>query len=321
MKFYPPLGSKTHWITQTYHGESASNPNDLSKQCAIDLSAVGGAPVYAVADGIINNATTSYGSYCSLDIGEAFNVLYVHTINWLPKGTRVKRGQKIAEIKPMTGSHLHFGLKNKTGKAPHAQPMDYMPRDIKYDTRYTSIKAIWWKNGSINWSLFKDLQVGSPDCSAEIQKAVESTTATWSKKLSDEQEAHKKTQKLLVEVNADKKALESQFAQLNVEYQLCKERNEKLEKDLQDYTKLLREANERIQALEEKNSQLTKDNIELSEKLRDCQGDGQPSGCAVPLAYMTNKLSSLLNGDTIPLTMEEGGGKGKDLGAADKLPS
>lgn len=321
MKFYPPLGSTTHWITQTNHGESASNPDDLSKQNAIDLSAVAGHPIYAVHDGTIVNATSSYGGYCTLDIGEAFYVLYVHTAKWLPTGTKVRRGQKIAEVKSMTGSHLHLGLKNKTGKAPHPDPMGYMDRVTKYDSKYAIIKKMWFKNGAINWALFPDSHLKGTDCEQRVKEAVESNTRTWQAKLLEEQKKHAATQKLLVEKNGEVKELEVELAGVKQDLQLCMERNEKLEQDIKDYANIFRQQNERIQALEEKNSQLVGENQELAEKLADCQGGDQPSGCAVPLGYLVNKLSTIFNGSTLSLNLEEEGEKGTKNGGADKLPA
>lgn len=163
MKLAPFLhGNAQYKITQTYHGEFASNPNNLSTQCAVDFSALGGANVYAVADGTIVNTSPYAGSYCTLDIGEDWWVLYVHTHNWLPKGTKVKRGQKIAQILPMAASHLHLALKNKSGKAPHPQLMDYVDRGVTYVSGHPEITAVWFRNGNpnvINWNNFRDLSL------------------------------------------------------------------------------------------------------------------------------------------------------------------
>lgn len=155
-------GNAKYKITQTYHGSNASNPNDLSKQCAVDFSALGGANVYAVADGTIVNATASAGGYCTLDIDEDWWVIYVHTTNWLPIGTKVRRGQKIAQIKSMGGSHLHLALKNKSGRASHPQLMDYVDRSVPYVSGHPDITKLWFKNGNpnvINWNNFRDLSL------------------------------------------------------------------------------------------------------------------------------------------------------------------
>jgi len=158
-KFKSPLNSKELWISQSSHGESASNPDDLSKQCAVDISANGGQYVYSVSEGIVELVTTSLGSYVSIIPTNAkFRILYVHVDNFfVKKGDKVKVGTKIAKIKKMTGSHLHFGLKNISGKAPHPCPMDYFDRSLVFRTKYKSIKDIWFIGENLNWKLFKDL--------------------------------------------------------------------------------------------------------------------------------------------------------------------
>lgn len=201
-KFFPPLGSgSVHKITNTYHGESASNPGDFSKQVAVDFSAVGGKPVYAVADGTIVNATPNAGGYCTLDIGQGYWVLYVHTYAWLPIGTKVKRGQQIAAVKKMYGSHLHFGLKNKNYKAPHPRPMDFMDRGLitpLLTSGHPDITKVWWKDGQFNWSIHKDLNLDQTPvvtppptvppvdpCKEKVEKAVLAERVKWEAKVKD----------------------------------------------------------------------------------------------------------------------------------------
>lgn len=158
-KFADPTGNGVIWLTQTNHGETASNPSDLSRQCAIDISMKGNEFFHSVCDGIVELVTTGLGSYISvIPDGQSFRVLYVHTYKFkVKKGDKVKAGQILGQIVPTSGSHLHLGLKNKNGKKPHPCPMDYMPRNIEYKTRYEDIKAEWFKSGKINWNKHKNL--------------------------------------------------------------------------------------------------------------------------------------------------------------------
>lgn len=151
-KFSNPLGSgKQVWISQTYHGSSNR---------AVDIGSVSvGQGVYAIANGVITVATSSENGYCKLDIDNSnINVFYVHTYKWVKAGTRVKAGDKICEIAPESANggvpvHLHLGL----------TPMDeyimnYFDRTITFRTKYSDIKASWFKSdGTLNWTKFKDL--------------------------------------------------------------------------------------------------------------------------------------------------------------------
>lgn len=157
-------------------------------------------------------------------------------------------------------------------------------------------------------------------CDERIKEAVDSTTHTWSLRLSEEQEAHKKTQLALVEVNDQKKALEAQLARVEQDYTLCQERNEKLESDLKDLTKLLKEASDRILSLEARNRKLEADNAKLKADLEECQGGVTP-GCLAALAQLANKLLEWLNGNKLSLGLQKGGDKGeKDL-KSDNVPA
>lgn len=163
-KFQSPTGSREVWITQTYHGESASNPNDLSKQCAIDLSMNGGSKFYSVCSGTVELTTTSGGGYISvIPTGTNFRVLYVHTKDWtVSKGQTVEVGQELGKIQTLsTGSHLHFGLKNISGLAPHPQPMDYFDRSIIFRTKYKAIRDFWFNGDDLSWGKFGNLEYGT----------------------------------------------------------------------------------------------------------------------------------------------------------------
>lgn len=149
-KFSSPLGQgKEVWISQTDHGSSNK---------AIDIGTVqAGQPVYAVADGKVNRTSSYSGSYCSQQIaGSDLTVWYVHTYNWVARGTFVKKGQKICEIAPSSKNggypvHLHLGITPTTHSI-----MTYMDRSIPFRTKYGDIKDSWFTGDNLNWSLFAD---------------------------------------------------------------------------------------------------------------------------------------------------------------------
>jgi hypothetical protein len=158
-KFRSPFTTDELFVTQTYHGESATNPGDLSKQCAVDFSKVGGSNVLSVCPGVVDIVTASFGSYVSVIPDNAqFKILYVHVDRFeVSPGQRVQAGTVLGKVRAMTGSHLHFGLKNISGVAPHPRPMEYFDRSLVFKTNYQSIRDIWFSGNSLNWSLFKDL--------------------------------------------------------------------------------------------------------------------------------------------------------------------
>lgn len=168
-KLSNPLGNgKEVWITNTYHGAVAGNPSNFDNHVAIDISGVNGTPVYACADGVCS-ATIGTGSarYFKLDINDcSFRALYVHSSSKFTKPTAVKKGQVIGQIIPYIyyvngvktqADHLHFGLQNKDMKIPHPMPMEYLDRVIVFKTRYPSIEKLWFKDGKINWAIFRNL--------------------------------------------------------------------------------------------------------------------------------------------------------------------
>jgi uncharacterized coiled-coil protein SlyX len=164
MKFFPPLGQVPHKISQTTHGHKADVPTDLSKQQAIDFSAVGNAPLSASHDGTITNVVSSgTGSYFVLDVGKPFLVLYVHSIAEVTKGAKVTKGQRIGRVYPMNASHVHYAFQNKNGTRPTDNPMEYMDRATRFYATHPDIIKVWCKtNGDVKWELFADKKLPAP---------------------------------------------------------------------------------------------------------------------------------------------------------------
>lgn len=177
-KFRSPFNTNELIISQTYHGESAKNPDDLSQQCAIDISKMAGSNVYSVTEGKVDVVSTLYGSYVSIiPTGVSFRIMYVHLTDFAVKvGQNVSKGQLIGKIRSLsTGSHLHFALKNISGKTPHPQPIDYFDRSLTFKTKYQSIKNIWFKGESFDWSKHKDLSYNTNAMNFKIGDKIEFT--------------------------------------------------------------------------------------------------------------------------------------------------
>lgn len=173
MKYGNPFGKNAEvWITQTYHtGYSNTAIDCYGKQYKANL------PVYAIADGVIDVTSSSYGSYCrvNVDNSDHFNY-YVHTWKWKKKGTRVKKGEVICYIAPKSvnggyGEHLHLALQ------AGLYIMDYIDRGITFRTKYSDIKKEWFKGDNLDWGLFKDLSYNN-EAMLNINDRVEITADT-----------------------------------------------------------------------------------------------------------------------------------------------
>lgn len=87
----------------------------------IDLRAIGGAPVYAAADGRVvrSESAGSYGWMVEIEHGAGLRSLYAHhRRNLVRQGEEVRRGQVIALVGATgnaTGDHLHFELRWRDG--------------------------------------------------------------------------------------------------------------------------------------------------------------------------------------------------------------
>jgi len=154
MKLGNPFGKgNLCYLTQTYHGSSNTAIDCYGTKYIANL------PVYAIADGKVGNYYKAGGSYISqYPDNSDLRIWYVHIYNCVANGSYVKKGQKIGEIAPKSVNggypeHLHLGL---TPKGKYI--MDYFDRSIPFRTRYTDIKASWFKSdGLLNWPKFKDL--------------------------------------------------------------------------------------------------------------------------------------------------------------------
>jgi len=153
-KFSNPFGSGSVYVSQTYHWGSNNRAVDFGSKPA-------GTAVYAIADGVMSTQSSGAGSYCILDVDDSdFRIFYVHTYKWLPKGSKVKKGQKICEVAPSSVNggyavHLHLGLGMVNGSYPYL--MDYFDRDIVFKTTYNDIAADWFiTKDKIDWNKFKD---------------------------------------------------------------------------------------------------------------------------------------------------------------------
>ena len=88
-----------------------------------DFASPGGTPIYAVADGIVTDATYhwSWGNYVQIyhgkdDEGNTYSTLYAHMISTpaVSAGQNVTKGQVIGYVGSTgysTGNHLHLEMK------------------------------------------------------------------------------------------------------------------------------------------------------------------------------------------------------------------
>ncbi len=150
-KYRSPFYSGEVFVSQTYHSGSNNTAVDFGSRAV-------GTAVYAIANGVIQTVSPSYGSYLTLKVDNSDHTLfYVHIYNFTVKaGDRVSVGQKLAEIAPQSvngnvAPHLHLGLQTGLGI------MDYFDRSIVFRTKYQAIKDIWFIGENLDWSKFKDL--------------------------------------------------------------------------------------------------------------------------------------------------------------------
>lgn len=104
----------------------------------MDFSCDKKTPVYATADGVIENAKwmSGYGYTVVVDHGYGYKTLYAHLLDkkfLVKKGQKVKRGEQIAwsgNSGKSTGPHLHYEV-IVNGK--HVNPINYYFMDLDAD--------------------------------------------------------------------------------------------------------------------------------------------------------------------------------------------
>lgn len=153
-------------------------------------------------------------------------------------------------------------------------------------------------------------------CEERIQEAVDSVNQANQNKLLEAQEALARCEVALGEAHAQIEALKGQLVALERDYGLCSERNEKLEADIKELNKQVREDAKRIESLEIRNSKLEQENAGLRADLKECQGSTN-SGLLSALTSLVNKLLEWLNGNKLSLGLQERGGKGEESGKSD----
>jgi hypothetical protein len=171
------FGSKTIKITQTTHGHSATNTQDLRYQRAVDevpVPFMDENSVYAQGDGVVEIAFNNGGlpdSYIQIKYnGIPFpkQIVHCYPVKGIAKGTKVKAGLRIGKmckaVKDFYGKgidhapHIHDAFYDRTGKGLAPNPFDYLDRKTKVTATHKDILATnWFKNGVFQWSVFKDL--------------------------------------------------------------------------------------------------------------------------------------------------------------------
>lgn len=100
---------------------------------AVDFAAEEGAPVYAMADGVVLTVSLSeeLGNLISIDHGDGLVTIYrfVEPVSGLEEGDAVTRGQQIAAVaaaygtEAADGTHLHFEVEQD---GVSVDPMEYL---------------------------------------------------------------------------------------------------------------------------------------------------------------------------------------------------
>ncbi len=116
----PPIKNFLRWpvkgtLTSTF-GKRRGRRHE-----GIDIGAPKGTPIVAAADGKVmfsDWGPTGYGLMVIIKHKNHLTTVYAHNSkNWVRKGMRVKKGQRIASVGSTgrsTGPHLHFEVRNDT---------------------------------------------------------------------------------------------------------------------------------------------------------------------------------------------------------------
>ncbi len=119
----------------------------------IDFSAPLGTPIYATADGVVEDAQvrfSGYGKLLEIDHGFGYKTRYAHMQEFaVREGERVKRGQVIGYVGNSglsTAPHLHYEV-FKNGK--HINPVHYFFNDLDPDDYEKIIELASIENQSL----------------------------------------------------------------------------------------------------------------------------------------------------------------------------
>lgn len=121
----------------------ATTPYGKNGHTGVDWAALGGTPIYAVADGVVTIAANhySYGNYVQVyhgadSSGKTFATLYAHMKSWpsVSVGQTVKQGQLLGYVGNTGnsyGNHLHLEMRVNGNRI---NPETYIPRPstVKY---------------------------------------------------------------------------------------------------------------------------------------------------------------------------------------------
>jgi hypothetical protein len=122
-----PVPSATPISSPFGRRDNSKHPNISKNHHGIDYAMPEGSPVYAAADGVVQQIATAgaYGTYITIKHNDGRTSRYAHLKQVLvSRGDRISAGQKIARSggKPgtpgagnSTGPHLHFELTNQNG--------------------------------------------------------------------------------------------------------------------------------------------------------------------------------------------------------------
>jgi len=120
----------------------------LRKHTGVDIAAERGTPVYATADGVVEEeeGTSGYGIVVVINHGYSYKTLYAHLSKKVVKvGKRVKRGELIGYVGNTglsVGPHLHYEVIKNGEKV---NPIHYFFNDItpaEYDAILKSSKEV-----------------------------------------------------------------------------------------------------------------------------------------------------------------------------------
>lgn len=119
-------------VPHFYKISSHYGPRGRKHHDGIDIPAPKGTPIIAADAGVViysGNGIRGYGNLIVISHGEEIFTVYAHNKkNFVSKGERVKRGEKIAEVGNTgrsTGPHLHFEIRVKDNKR---NPSQYLSR-------------------------------------------------------------------------------------------------------------------------------------------------------------------------------------------------